>query len=433
MPYPLPDEGPPYTADLRWFLVAVPDDTAFVRAAMGAYTELTKYWMWGHEGKEPGRNEAAQVWEAAVAATLEALEMGFPDVLLGHIDDVETLLQGLIDKPCCIDASGIEGLYPGWESIVGGPDEIDNTGYDIVADIGSPPTGAADWTEWHSKLCEAAQKYADGLPRVINLAETVQGIIQGLTIAAVGALIATATTLVGIPIVVLGIATTVLDLLERLESLRELAGLANPWDEMREALDNARQDIVCAIITADTPLQASQQVQGAIIAAHPSAWDWIRLLTFPGNAMQRIFNMQSDVAGGFYGPCGTCGDPVPTGIWLFQESFDVWTGYQTDEHCFTSHQGLTADFVIVFLYGDETRTIPLVGDLTVVSDSAEGVSGNGAVQYRAYGPTGTLLYSSNTLAGLQGVRCHRVVIRHNVTGTPGTFQACLLFENIDTV
>lgn len=100
MPYPLPG-APPYSEELRWFLVAVPNERAFVQAALGAYTELGYFYKWGAEGKEEGRHEAAQAWKRAIAATLEALEMGFPDILLGHIDEVESLLAQILAKEVC--------------------------------------------------------------------------------------------------------------------------------------------------------------------------------------------------------------------------------------------------------------------------------------------------------------------------------------------
>jgi len=355
--------------------------------------------------------------------------------LLSLVDGVEPLLEALIAKEsCCADTTGIEEIFPGWESMVGLPDELDNTGFDIVADSGDPPVGAADWDEWHSKLCEAAQKYADGLPRIISLAETLQSVVQGLTIAALGAIIASSVGLLGVPIVVLGIATTVLDLFDRLRSLRDALSTETAWDMMRQDLDDARQDIVCAIITADTPLLAFQQVGAVITAANPNAWTIIRLLTLQQTVMQRLFNMESDVVGGFYGPCGTCGGQPPSGLWLHQES--PFGGFpltvQDEEYCFTSIPGNTNDYVIVYLYADEERTEKLVGNLTVISDGDEGVGASSVNQYRAYGRDGTLLRSTNSLSAIQGVRCHRLIIAHRKETTPGNFEACLLFEDVNT-
>jgi len=318
MPYPLPDGGPPYTADLRWFLVAVPDDVAFVRAAMGAYTELTKYFMWGHEGKEPGRNEAAQVWEAAVAATLEALEMGFPDILLGHIDEVETLLQFIVDKNVCCPATGIEDVVTDWQDVVG--DVIDTSGGDVVVGVGDPPPGAADWTQFQSKLCDGASKYADGLIAMVDNFAIIQGLLSGLTLATLGAFIASFLPILGVSVVAAGVVVTALGLLGKLDELQDLVEPVSGWDAMRTALTDARQDIICAIITSDTAAQAAARVQAIVEGIDSNIWAWIRFFTIPTIVMQRIFNMESDAAGGYGGGCGTC-DTILPGNWVLFDTF----------------------------------------------------------------------------------------------------------------
>lgn len=136
MPYPLP-EGHGYTETLRWFLVAVPDMPEYVTAGLGAYTEFGNRYMWGKEGPTDESENAAQSWHVAIAATLEALEMGFPDILLGHIDDVETLLRAIRDVSCCT---------PGGTPIsnTGGTLEIDPIG--IEAD--EPTSELSDPTTW---------------------------------------------------------------------------------------------------------------------------------------------------------------------------------------------------------------------------------------------------------------------------------------------
>jgi hypothetical protein len=233
--------------------------------------------------------------------------------LLTLVDDIEPLLQLLLDKPCCTDAlDGLEEIYPEGLDLVG--DELDTTGEDIVADTGDPPAGAADWTEWHSKLCDAAAKYADGLPQIIDYAEILQSIVQGLTLAALAALLASFMPLLGLAAATVGVVITGLDLLAKLGEIRVELGNIEEWENIKQDIIDARQEIICAIITASTPGEASSNVQAALEAANPTGWSIIRMLTFPGNAMRHLFNMGSTVVGGYGSGCGSC---EPGFDWVF--------------------------------------------------------------------------------------------------------------------
>src|SRR3990172_7972989 len=130
MPHPLPEDVAGVSGT-RWFLVAVPDDPAYTRAAMDIYTDMANYWKWGLEGPVPNdSNLAAQQWANAIAETLEALEIGFPDILLGYIDGVEALLQAIRDKPICCDNFGFEAI---------GGDENTGGAIDVEDGVGDPP------------------------------------------------------------------------------------------------------------------------------------------------------------------------------------------------------------------------------------------------------------------------------------------------------
>lgn len=136
MPYPLPD-GDSYEESLRWFLVAVPDRPEYVTAGLGAYTEFGNRYLWGLEGPTDESEGAAQSWHFAIAATLEALEMGFPDILLDYIDDVETLLKAIRDAQCCA---------PGGSPISNTGDTLEIIPIGIAAD--EPATNLNDPTTW---------------------------------------------------------------------------------------------------------------------------------------------------------------------------------------------------------------------------------------------------------------------------------------------
>jgi len=327
MPYPLPEEGPPYTAGLRWFLVAVPDDVAFVRAALGAYTEFTHFWKWGREGKEPGRSEAAQAWEAAVAATLEALEMGFPDILLG-------ILRQIRDRPCC--GSGATDTIPNPGEGGGGiapvgtddqvPDYTDDT--DIVAN--PPQTSFTDadedaettGPEMVEYLCAAAHWYYDLLHRWLSFMK-LYSTLGGLVWDPVSAIINLVVSRYGGSNPIATMAVEVAD------------QLVNLWPEVNAAIVDAiiveleanRDDIICAIAV-------ERNLAGMISAAYSqlqtitTALGYLNMLpmvSYPVFAMALVSQGLIDLSD-VEGSCD-CPDVVSSVLYGFDIDSEGWSRY----------------------------------------------------------------------------------------------------------
>jgi len=269
MPYPLPEEGPPYTAGLRWFLVAVPDDVAFVRAALGAYTEFTKYWVWGKEGKEAGRNEAAQVWESAVAATLEALEMGFPDILLGHIDEVEDLLRQLSAlSGCCGELSHpfADLLTDPWQDGDPVPENIVDAGF------ATSTSDQAGYTDYKCLIANVAvQDLIEKINRLAQLIDESNWVVGGVAAIAsiltfVVALPAAATVLTAMALGLVAGAGTAAGVWAWLNGVGKATA-----ESTALALDAVYDELVCAIYQADGPDAATTAVAAVISDATNAA------------------------------------------------------------------------------------------------------------------------------------------------------------------
>lgn len=105
MGHPLPTGQLPASGELAWFLVAVPDNRQFIQAALAAYSKLGSFWVWGAEGPAaPQSNDAADLFNEAINATLEAWEQNMLQQLIDAVDQVEPKLDALI--ACCDPAGG---------------------------------------------------------------------------------------------------------------------------------------------------------------------------------------------------------------------------------------------------------------------------------------------------------------------------------------
>jgi len=269
MPYPLPEEGPPYTTGLRWFLVAVPDDVAFVRAAMGAYTELASYWKWGHEGREPGRQDAAELWQGAIDATLEALEMGFPDILLGHIDEVEDLLRQITAlSGCCGELSHpfADLLTDPWQDGDPVPENIVDAGF------ASSASDQAGYTDYKCLIANVAvQDLVEKINRLAQLIDESNWVVGGVAAIAsiltfVVALPAAATVLTAMALGLVAGAGTAAGVWAWLNGVGKATA-----ESTALALDAVYDELVCAIYQADGPDAATVAVAAVISDATNAA------------------------------------------------------------------------------------------------------------------------------------------------------------------
>lgn len=302
MPYHPPQQDA-FTDILRWFLVAVPDKPEYIRAAEGAYTELTKYWMW--DGEVGDANAAADSWDEAVDETLRALEMGFPDTLLGHIDEVETLLRQIAGSNdtvvCCPDVPGADTL------VSDVPANLETSTTDVAG--GTFPDGMTQ-SEFETYLCNAATAYVD---KLIELPDDAVEIFQ-TGFATVVTLIVVFTTgaYIGIAGAIAGVVTvtTILNAIGILEDI--IKGITdgtedNPTVPSQEMLD-AKQSLVCAITQANDAASAASALRNAIGDAVTSiGWTNLLLLWPHETLLAKVFNGDTTEA-----PAAVCNcaDPV---------------------------------------------------------------------------------------------------------------------------
>lgn len=299
MPYH-PPSSDAYTETLRWFLVAVPDKPEYLRAAKGAYTELSKFWIWDADVGD--NNAAADSFDEAIDETLRALELGFPDELLGYIDEVETLLRQISksndDLICCPDVPGADTL------VSDVPSNLETSDTDVAG--GTFPDGKTAG-EFETYLCNAATAYVDMLIELpddaVELFQT--GFATLVTIIVVfttGAYIGIAGALAGVVTV-----TTILNLIDILDDI--IAGITDgtedsPTVPSQELLD-AKDDLVCAITQANDAASAASALRNAIGDAVTSiGWENLLLLWPHETLLAKVFNGDAEGAPAAECSCG---------------------------------------------------------------------------------------------------------------------------------
>lgn len=359
MPHPLPEDVGGVSGT-RWFLVAVPDDAAFIQAAYAIYTELTHYWKWGLEGPVPVESDAAaQLWASAVDETLEALEMGFPDILLSHIDDVEDLLRQLNDAQACCE------FIPGADSVtVGGEDELSESDTDIST--GTFPPGTTTETEARNYLCGAAEAFVDRL--IETPAKLLTYLSWGISAVTLIVIWYTAGALIAISgiAVVGGLLTLdrVLDAIDLFANLRDLiqAGQEDEPSVVEAELSAVRDDLICSIVLADTATQAGALLRATIANAVSSvAWQNALFLFTADPFLARIFNGNSSAE-----PSTSCACVFDVDV-LFTfdvdaEGFSASAGCQIDppydatNDALTVHGNTVGNSCFVRAHGDDIRT-----------------------------------------------------------------------------
>lgn len=318
----------------RWTLASLQDVHlfAFPKGSAQLFLAICQRLQWEAtyrvEGYDFGDFDTVQsLVDAGIAGLMDSMTL---QTLLDHVDEVESLLAEIRDRPCCDDGQI-------WQ-VVTDPDgivqpEADTTGQDVVWDTGDPPGDAADWAEATLMRCAQAERFASGLAEWVPIVAAIHalptiGILTVLSyayggLAAVGI---TAAAVVG--------AFSVSQAYEFLAGLRELAGLGPDYGAAEDELNDPDviNEIVCAIITSSTAAEAENAIDVALAEHAPTAYPMIRLLPLRW-ALGRLFNLDVD-ASGFGGPCRECIDPAePTNYcliarqnistWRFQHSLHV--------------------------------------------------------------------------------------------------------------
>lgn len=244
--YPLPP-GELGEDEIVCQLVYLPDRPEYWQALLAGIHYFSTWRAWEHDDNRRGK-DAAENWREAFELTIGCWRMTCLDEITDRVDEIIDLISN--KKDCCDD------------NITYLPTEEVETQIDPGA--GDPPetygqTEVADWDEWNEHLCYNAHKYVDYLATASDnlwIATRNSAITIGL-IAALLALLAASG--VGLPIAFATAAAIVSGI--------ALVGQITIFDDTKENIEAARDEIVCAIMT-------NSGLATAVETALGSATDW---------------------------------------------------------------------------------------------------------------------------------------------------------------
>jgi hypothetical protein len=225
--YPLPD-GDLGEDEIVCQLVYLPDRPEYWQALLAAVHYFSTWTAWERDDDKRGKDAAAN-WRDAFELTIGCWRMTCLEDLTQTVTDILELLQ--TRKDCCDD--NITYL------------PVDEIETDIIPFEGDPPevygeTEIVDWDDWAEHVCYNAHLYVDYLAHAGDSlwdATKNSSIIIGL-VAAILALLAFSG--IGLPIAY-GLAAGIV-------SGIVLGGQIATFAGTFEAIEEARDDIVCAII-----------------------------------------------------------------------------------------------------------------------------------------------------------------------------------------
>lgn len=244
--YPLPD-GDLGEDELVCQLVYLPDRPEYWQALLAAVHYFATWKAWERDDDKRGKDAAAN-WRDAFELTIGCWRMTCLEELTETVTDILELLQ--TKKDCCD------------ENITYLPyDDIET---DIEPGVGDPPdeygeTEIADWDEWAEHVCYNAHVYVDYLSHAGDSlwdAAKFSSIGIGL-VAAVLTLLAFSG--IGLPIAY-GLAAGIVSGIVLGGQIATFAGTS-------EAIEDARNDIVCAILQGG-------DLAAAVELALESGLDW---------------------------------------------------------------------------------------------------------------------------------------------------------------
>lgn len=301
--YPLP-AGDAEVADLACQLVWLPNDDAYWQALLGTLTYLSTWLAWERDDDHNGK-KAADSWKAANVKTLECWRMTCLEDLETNVAAILALLQGR--KDCCDD----NVTY------------LPQTEYttDIEPEEGDAPdyygeTAVTDWDDWLEHVCYNAHLYVDYLVQqaeqlndAVGLGMLTLGLVaSGLALLSFGPL--------GIPVAFALVSTTLFGL---------IAATALAFDDAAEDIEDARTDIVCALLQGTS---LGDAVEDAIGSSSPE-WTYFFSLVDYDSAQAIMYEGGAD---GEYLPAETKDDCVDCGYDQLLEgdiTLKVPSGYGT--------------------------------------------------------------------------------------------------------
>lgn len=240
MGFPIPAD--PDVTDLAYYLVAIPDDPVYKRAVIGHFGELGRVGAWGEEGISPGSYLASQSWLRAIMETWRLLDMGWPDLILAAIDEVEELLAVVQQVPqfqntCCGNNQSFTSPPGGATSTDPVPQAVIDAGY---------ATGSSDYEGYTAYKCMVAHLLINNFEsKLVDLGPiiTAGAVILSILVA----FFAAGTGLTGV--IIAGLTVGVSELLGLIDALKDLGapGVVALADDM----ESNRDELVCAIMGGD--------------------------------------------------------------------------------------------------------------------------------------------------------------------------------------
>lgn len=249
----IPPNNVAAVSGMRYYLVAIPDDDAYLAAAMGVYTELANHWKWGEEAEDPDSDQIEQQWLDAIFETLEMIMTNPLNTLIDQTDEIESLLRALnqVRDVCC--PSNVTYLDP--------TNLPTDSGYHWDSELGSPPSTwgdgetVADADDYKQLLCAQADRYVDYLVDVASQFE--KALAAGAII--LGVVAAALTVLAGIGLL---IEIAYLDAASAVSAIAS-GGVSGVFSGASDSIEAARDDIKCAFISLN-PTRLSDIIQSTV-------------------------------------------------------------------------------------------------------------------------------------------------------------------------
>jgi hypothetical protein len=245
--YPLPP-GELGEDEIVCQLVYLPNRHEYWQAFYGALSYMATWRAWERDDDKRGKDAAAN-WREALELTTECWRMTCLDELQDNVAAILALLQ--TNAGCCA------------ENITYGAQTTYVT--TIVINEGDAPdyygeTAVADWDEWLEYLCFSAHAWVDHLVSQANSLELALS-LGGLTMALLGYVFG------AVNFLLMRGDINSSTLLSRL-SLMAAGYAADMFSDASDAIESAREDIVCAVMQGTSMSDAVEDSLSSGIA-----WD----------------------------------------------------------------------------------------------------------------------------------------------------------------
>jgi len=257
---------------------------------------LLQRWEW--KSQWVTEEDWAQGEQLAIDLQEALVDMDCTNQIVEALNRIEQALMSL--NVCCAFSQNPD-LY--WDS------DSDSS---IVRGDGEPPAGFASWSEYDDYLCQAAQAYYD---EVHARGDDIFDIIMEGAFVGIEAL--------AVYLAPLSLPVTVLLLI--MGVIVDLGG-----EEMQEqwnaTMNDARQDVVCAIFNSLSVPEAKVRMEAAF-ATHTSLFEpFFFMWFFSTRRINELFNGETT---GYesYSPafCTACPEPLYGPMWEFLTHLEGWT------------------------------------------------------------------------------------------------------------